>query len=42
MIKIMRWQKFLEYLDHAGVITKSLYMGPGRVVVEEEVEDKIR
>lgn len=29
---------FLEHLDHSGVITKSLYTGPGRVVVEEEVE----
>ena len=31
---------FLEYLDHSGVITKSLCIGPGRVVVEEEVEDR--
>ena len=37
VIKIMRWGIFLDYLDHSGIFTESLYVGPGRAVVEEKV-----
>ena len=33
----MRCEIFLDYLDHSGIFTESLYMGPGRAVVEEKV-----
>ena len=37
VIKIMRWGIFLDYLGNSGIFTKSLSVGPGRVVVEEKV-----